>query len=852
MDAKGFDRLTPREREVLQALANGLSTKEVAWELGLTVETVKSYTKTIYAALKVHNRAEATKAAIEVGLVGGPTTAPGKGAPAGDAIAAPIRPVIGREAELATVAECLANGRLVSIIGIGGAGKTVLARAAGRARLAETAEAGAFVALEHIDDDTAFAMTTAAALGVHPKSKGSDAAPGPDVWGQLARLAGDAPRLLVLDNFENLLDSTHRVLGLLAALPSLRLLITSRRALGVAEEVVVRIDGLSVPQDRLTSPEGHGGVQLFAHEVARIDPQRNLGQRDLGAIGEICRTVGGLPLAIVLAASWIDVLSLDEIAAELSKSSELLTSESAIPARHRSLATLVDQSIARRSSEEQLVLARMSVFDGGFDRAAADSVAGASLQRLAALVRGSLVRHDALTGRFDLHPLVRERAMAVLERREQSAAARHAHGEHYANHVGRWADAMAGRPEPPLQREAVEALERERGNILAAWLHAVVTGNETRLGAMAHTVASWLDHASDLVECDALLSAALDKGLSDELWPRLAMHREYIRLQSGGLDPATCRADEALEVLQSTGNEWLPAAEVIVGHLELSVLGRFESAFARVQRLLAPGSDTPPFWRHRAQMAMAFMLAGIGQGDAALEAHRQGMAEAMADGDHSAAHVQTIFVALGSLRVNRRDDVAEVLAQAEQLLTLLPNPQTEASVRLVHLMLAVFDGKDPDTLQARLDDPVFARIRRENQHLNNLSAGAMALAHGARGDRERARQARQALDDSVAHGMFGEAVLWAELGLALANATHGDLNDARAHAEAGRPWERAAGMVTQEVEAVLALVEAVAAKERDDLDEARDRLDRALATPSLLTALLRHSAAAKRATATAT
>ena len=835
MDVDGIQTLTAREREVLRSLGSGRSSKQVARELGLTVETVRSYTKRIYAALDIHNRAEATVAAIEIGLVDAPIPNADDPAGHGDTIAAPIRAVIGRQNELATLVERLAEQRLVSIVGIGGAGKTVLAREAARAHIAASGDRGAFVSLEHVADEVGLAIAIAEALGVHLRRGGGN------VWGELVSLAADAPRLLVLDNLEDLIDHAERLVGLLEAMPSLRMLTTSRQSLGVAEETVVRIDGLSFPDDDLLSREHHGAVELFISELARLDSQRTLVPSDLRAVGDICRRVGGLPLAVVLAAGWIDVLSLEDISAQLVESTGLLTSESAVPERHRSLDALVDQSIERRPLPEQRVLARMSVFDGGFDRVAAEAVAGATLQRLSSLIRGSLVRHDPTAERYDLHPLVRARAAALLERQHQTAATGIAHCNHYAFYVSSWAEAMEGRPEPPGQREAVEALERERDNIRAAWLHAVASGDAASVLAMLHTLAIWLDHKSDLLECEVLLSAALDSPVAEQLWPRLILHREYIRFQSGSVDPATCRVHEALDAIEGAGTGWLEPAEIITAYLEVGVLGRPEDAFERVRRLTSPDADTPPFWRHRGQMLMAFMHAAMGDPEAALATHRRGMEDAIHAGDHSGAQVQMIFVALGLVRANRRDEIPEVLAEVEQLLALLPNEQTEASLQLVGLILAVFDGEEVDTLEKRLEHAGLARIMRENQHMANLQNGVMSLAHGARGDRDAARLGREAQDEEVAAGFFGESVLWAELGVALAAAIHGDVGEARSHAEAGRSWEQGAGMVTSEVAVVLTLIDAVAAAQDGAQDRSNVLIDEALSAPSLLNALLRKS-----------
>ncbi len=840
MGAKGIEVLTPRERDVLRALGMGRSSKQVARELGLTIDTVRSYTKHIYAVLDVHNRAEAAVVAIEAGLVGTPGHTVGEPVDPRYAIAAPIRAIIGREQELAKLVRLVAERRLVSIVGIGGAGKTLLALETARAHVAATGHRAAFVSLENIDDGVGLAISIAEAMGVHLQRTTDD------VWDEVARLAGHGPCLLVLDNLEHLVTHAERLVGLLQALPALRLLITSRQPLGVAEEAVLRIDGLAFPDHDSTPPEPYGAVELFTHEVARLDAQRTLLPNDLQAVSEICRRVGGLPLALILAAGWVDVLSLEDIAAELGKSTRLLVSESAVLERHRSLDALVDQSIERRPLPEQRVLARLSVFDGGFDRLAARVVAGATVQQLASLVRSSLVRHDPAAGRYDLHPLVRERALALLEEQHQATPTWAAHRDHYATYVSRWADAMAGQQIPPPQRDAVAAFEREHDNIRAAWLDAAAKGDAAHALAMLDPLVMWLDHASDLLECDALLSFALDAPLAETLWPRLVLHREYIRFQSGSLDPSDCRVHEALEAVQAEDSAWEAPAEVMTAFLEVAVLGQPEEAFARVLRLASPDASTPPYWRHRAQMLLGFMYAAMGKPEAAVTAHRAAMDDAIADGDHSAAQVETLFIALGLIRLNRHEEVTDVLATAEHLLTLLPNPKIDATALLVELILAVFDGEDIDLLASRQQNALLMQIVRENQHLANLQHGVMALARGARGDGDAAQEGRDMQDEDVAVGFFGESVLWAELGIALAAAANKELDDARRHAEAGRAWQQGAGLVTSEVDTVLTIIDAVAAVQDHDRVRATILIDEALSTPSLLTALLRKSAAVER------
>ena len=134
-------------------------------------------------------------------------------------------------------------------------------------------------------------------------------------------------------------------------------------------------------------------------------------------------------------------------------------------------------------------------------------------------------------------------------------------------------------------------------------------------------------------------------------------------------------------------------------------------------------------------------------------------------------------------------------------------------MQLIGLIQAAFDGEEIELLEKRLEHIVSDRILRENQHIDNLQNGVMSLAHGARGDLVGARRGRDAQDEEVAAGFFGESVLWAELGIALAAAAHGDVEEARAHAEAGRSWEQGAGLVASEVYVILTVIDAVAASQ---------------------------------------
>ena len=378
--------------------------------------------------------------------------------------------LFGRERDVGRVAGLVGElrTRLVTLVGPGGVGKTRLAIATA-ARLADDfADRARFVELGSVSEPGELAPAIVRALGA-PVRRGESSSDA------LLRFFAERHLLLVLDNFEQLVDGAPLVGELLVACPGLTVLITSRQPTGLRAERLYPVRPLEVPDaSRLAAGmklERYGAVAMFCDRARARDPDFALDQASAPHVCEICRRLDGLPLALELAAARIGLLSPAELAARLNQTLALLVGGARdAPERQRALRATIDWSFHLLTEPEQRAFAHMAVFAGGTTAATAEEVAGASLETLDSLVaKQLLVRRD---DRLAMLETVREYA---LERLAMDPDADAVH-----DRLATWCLGFAREATPHLVRADRVAwlarLDAELPNLLAALAWALEAG----------------------------------------------------------------------------------------------------------------------------------------------------------------------------------------------------------------------------------------------------------------------------------------------------------------------------------------------------------------------------------------
>ena len=383
---------------------------------------------------------------------------------------AALTPFLGREIELAAIGRLLTHDgqRLVTIVGPGGMGKTRLALAVGAALLEQYEDGVYFVDLAPVERAEDILPAIAVALNYQTPDKSLD------LKSQLLTALCRRHLLLILDNFEQVLAGAALVNELLESCARLSVLATSRERLHLAGESRYELSGLDYPE--AMTPEtalSFTAVRLFVENGRRARPDFALTAGTVADVARICRQVQGMPLALVLAAAWLDLLAPAEIAAEIERGAEFLAVDLAdLPARQRSLRAVFERSWGMMTPDEQAVMAGLSVFRGGFTREAAEEVAGANLRVLLALVNKSLLQRRPDSGRFAVHELLRQYAAARRRRDDLGRQVELAHCRHFARAVK--TELKRLRDIAPVQLP--ERLAGDGDNLQRAWNYAIAEG----------------------------------------------------------------------------------------------------------------------------------------------------------------------------------------------------------------------------------------------------------------------------------------------------------------------------------------------------------------------------------------
>ncbi len=386
----------------------------------------------------------------------------------------PLTTFIGREEELEQIESLLMQTRLLTLTGTGGVGKTRLALRAAEELAPAFGGAVCFIELGTLTSPALIEQTLAAALEV-PQTASL-----PLLQALLAHLRS-LRLLLVLDNCEHLIAGCREIIAeLLSNCPRLHVLATSRQALGMSGEAVLRVPSLSLPaSDTLTSAlsalenllEASAALRLFIDRAALSRPSFRLTAQNAAPVAQICARLDGIPLAIELVAAYVRSLSVDQIASRLEANFRLLTrGETDRPSRHQTLTAAMDWSYALLSEEERRLLRRLSIFSGGFALEAAEAICAETgetvLEGLLSLLEKSLVVYEDQEGegRYRLLETIRHYAAQKLAETEEEAALNLRHRDHYTTLAEEAARNLTGGE----QVAWLTRLDRERDNLRGA------------------------------------------------------------------------------------------------------------------------------------------------------------------------------------------------------------------------------------------------------------------------------------------------------------------------------------------------------------------------------------------------
>ena len=371
--------------------------------------------------------------------------------------------LVGRAVELGQLQQMLAEPtcRLLTLMGMGGNGKTRLALAAAETQVGMFRDGVLFVSLVGTTAVSATdAINTLAATIANTLSH--TFSPQRPLQESLLDYLRDKKLLLLLDNFESLIPAAPFLPEMLQAAPALKLLVTSRERLNVAAEWVFDVAGLPFPSVKTMEPLTYPAAAFFVERARQVRPDFDLAEEET-AVYRICQLVHGSPLALELAANWVRLLSCADIATRLEKDLELLQSRANDrPSRQQSMAAVLAASWGMLDEAEQQGMRRLTVFHDGWSLAGAQEVAGVGLPLLARLVDKSLLDVEK-NGRYRLHELVRQYGLAQLQQNPGEVTAVQQRYADYYTHF------LQTRQHRLADKLVVAELDEEVENVRAAW-----------------------------------------------------------------------------------------------------------------------------------------------------------------------------------------------------------------------------------------------------------------------------------------------------------------------------------------------------------------------------------------------
>lgn len=432
---------------------------------------------------------------------------------------------------------------------MGGSGKTHLALHIAHEQRGLFADGVFFVDLTGLNHPEQLAAAIAQSLNFHFYSRENPQT-------QLYNYLKPRHLLLILDNFEHLMEAAPQVSDLLKNAASLKVICTSRQPLRLSHEWLLDLEGLPYPQENASAASGYEAIHLFEQRTRQILPRFNL-TTELPHVARICRLLEGLPPGIELTSAWVRDLPCETIAQQLAENpAQTVSPLRDAPERHHSLYAAFRGSVNLLPAALQSLFTQLSVFHGSFDTTASENIAHATEENLRALAERSLLRQIA-PNRWQLHNLLRQFAAETLQQNPQNwHSTQQNHRAWYCNLLAQ----TGAQLQSPQQPAALHTLTNEVENLCAAWQNACEQGDVENLSRAAQPLAwfyeirAWYSEGAQTMQraTESIQTLPLNPQHAQTLGHLLTLQAGFL-IKLGQTETAQSLLTQALPLLKANG-----------------------------------------------------------------------------------------------------------------------------------------------------------------------------------------------------------------------------------------------------------------------------------------------------------
>lgn len=678
--------ITEREIEVIGLLAEGLTNSEIADRLFLSKNTIKWYVQQLNQKLFTAGREEIVQEAIRLGLIG--STSENIGGSLRTNLPYQTTPFVGRETELTQLQEILddATNRLVTILAPGGMGKTRVALEFAQQQLTGQADGVYYVPLQSIQHPSEIITSIADNIDFRANAQNDDLKP------QLFQFLSRKSMLLLLDNFEHVIEGATIVNELLQVASDIRLIVTSREKLNLMGETIYTLSGMSYPQKYQSDPSMSYDALEFVRQVARrTKPNWELDDTIFKSATRLCQLTQGMPLGILLAMSWLDVYGLDRICDEIQKSLDILsTSMRDVPSRQRSLRAIFDYSWQRLSPDEQDLLRKFSIFRGGCTTEAVEILLGTKPVVVQGLVMKALLTRSRM-GRYEIHELLRQYAEEKLHQHTVDAI-RHEYAQYYLN----WLSQQEQELKDNRQIAAIERINIDWENVSAAWLIAIDDNLRGDIDKCLESIRLFALLTNRMKRYEVLINNAIDRlsfSKKDVLYVKLKIYKADTLVEQA----LTKQSFELLKATEEDIEDGVDTQTKALALITLSrasyILGDPEASLDYANACLEVAQSSDDAW-HKAQTHYALcLIVGLWDADQPLRHIEQCIELSERTGDRYWLSEGYI---LGGLMLARQGKIVQAIAYTEKALQVAQELNNKHAIAGASVNLGAFARSQGD------------------------------------------------------------------------------------------------------------------------------------------------------------